>query len=89
MQPSPRLALRWGSCFKVKSEEISQAIYYAQAYQAKPPPHVVGRVNRIRIAEHFGWTMDYVDDLIANDPFTMADIQGVMDADAKLAKRKN
>lgn len=42
------------------------------------------RVNRINLAERFGWTLDYIDTLSYAD---MADIRAVIGAHAKLSKK--
>lgn len=43
------------------------------------------RINRVLIAQEFGWTLEYIDSL---SPFDLADIAGVLDAQAKLEQRE-
>lgn len=45
---------------------------------------MTGRINRVRLAERFGWTLEYIDQL---SPFDLADIAGVIDGDDKIRER--
>lgn len=46
---------------------------------------MTARINRVRLAQRFGWSLEYIDSL---SPFDLADIAGVLDADHKLEQRK-
>ncbi len=41
----------------------------------------IERIARIRLAQEFGWPLEYIDKL---DPFDLADIMGVLDGDKKV-----
>lgn len=71
--------------FKTRATDISKAVYLSAApFNEAPPADVIQRINRVRLAQRFGWTLDYIDKL---DPFDIADILGVLDGEAKLEKR--
>lgn len=47
------------------------------------------KITRVRLAQHFqGWTFEYIDQLMTDDPFTVAEIFGVMDGDAKVNEQR-
>lgn len=54
-------------------------------FKEAPPLWIVTLVNEIRLAERFGWTLDYVRTL---DPFDVAAILGVIDGDAKVEAQR-
>lgn len=69
----------------MRSEEVSKVIYYAKkGMETGASPDVLRRIERVRLAERFGWSLDYIDSL---DPFDIADIRGVVDGDVKTRKR--
>lgn len=74
----------WESFFKARTQEISKAIYYGAKYQAETTPEISRRIHRVRLCQEFGWTLEYADSLLNDDPFTVADILGVLDGQAKL-----
>ena len=56
----------------------------APPLQAEIDETLTRRINRVLLAQEFGWTLDYIDSLTA---FDLADIMGVLDGQEKLRRR--
>lgn len=60
---------------------MSKVAYYIfKGLDATNDPRLLWRFERLRIAEYFGWTLEYVDTLTQRD---VLDIYGLWDAEAK------
>jgi hypothetical protein len=62
---------------------MSKWVYRAIKFKAELPTDIRRRTTRVRLAKLFGWTLDYIDDLLDNDPFTVADIFGIEDGERR------
>lgn len=56
----------------------------APPLRAQIAPHLTRQINRVLLAQEFGWTLEYIDSLSA---FDLADIMGVLDGQEKLRQR--
>lgn len=76
--------------FRARTQEVSKALYKSAKYSEEATPEMTRRISRVRLAQEFtGWTLEYIDNLMDTDPWTIADIWGVLDAQAKLNKPKS
>jgi len=59
------------------------AVYCAEIYGDTLDAATTWRINRIRLAQAFGWTLDYVDSLSLRD---LADAIGVLDGQQQIKR---
>ncbi len=81
--------MRWSNTsrndFNRWSNAVSKTIAYSAIFNAPVEPKIYRAIERVRIAQEFGWTLDYVDSLSELDKAT---IFGVLDGQRKLEQRQ-
>jgi hypothetical protein len=64
-------------------------VYYGAIFKEEAGPELARVINRIRLAQEFqGWTLEYIDRLMDREPWTVAEIIGVLDGQARLQEHK-